>query len=104
MPYALDLDTIRAGIGKAPSCAKAAAIGRDCGFGSSGDVQLGEAVSQICEKDFLKGLSPSARKSYNRQRAACTAKYAHESGSMYRSFEAFCQSAVSERFSKAAKR
>jgi hypothetical protein len=95
-----DIDIIQAGIEKAPSCAKAASIAKDCAFGASGDVPLAAAVTKVCEKDFLAGLSASMRKSYKKQTDACTAKYAHESGSMYRSFEAFCQSGVAEHFSK----
>jgi hypothetical protein len=98
-----DIDIIQAGIEKAPSCAKAASIAKDCAFGASGDVPLAAAVTKVCEKDFLAGLSASMRKSYNKQTNACAAKYVHESGSIYRSFEAFCRSGVAEHFSQIAR-
>jgi hypothetical protein len=101
--FSRDIDTIQAGIEQAPSCAKAASIAKDCAFGASGDVPLAAAVTKVCEKDFFAGLSGSMRKSYKRQTDACAAKYAHESGSMYRSFEAFCRSGVAEHFSQTAR-
>jgi hypothetical protein len=77
-------------IEQAASCAKAAEIYGLCRWGSSMDVQFAEAAIQKCEADFLAKLTPQQRRSYDRDKTRCGRKYARESGTLYRSFEASC--------------
>jgi len=92
------VDTINATRG----CAAAMKVFRDCEFGASGDVQLGAAVEKKCEADFLSRLGASQKKAYASQLKRCDAKYQNESGTMYRSFTAFCRAEVSQRYSQKA--
>jgi hypothetical protein len=63
-----------------------------------GDVTLGSAVAEVCEAGFLGKLSKAQRRSYDREMRRCDAKYRHESGTMYRSFEAFCRAELAVRY------
>jgi hypothetical protein len=92
---------------QAPTCDKSMALFELCAYGASGDVGLGEAVIKKCEGDFLATLGASQRRQYDREQQRCAHKYQKESGSLYRSFEAFCAAGVAKtyahRFSKGAK-
>ena len=77
-------------IEQAPSCAKAAEIYGLCTWGSSMDIQFADAAITKCEADFLDKLTPQQRKAYDRAKVRCGRKYARESGTLYRSFEASC--------------
>ena len=77
-------------IEQAPSCAKAAEIYGLCRWGSSMDIQFADAAIKKCEADFLATLTPQQRRSYDRAKRRCGRKFARESGTLYRSFEASC--------------
>ena len=83
-------------------CKAAMKVFRDCEFGASGDVLLGAAVETKCEADFLSGLKGSEKKVYAGELGRCDRKYQNESGTMYRSFTAFCRAEVSQRYSQKA--
>lgn len=95
-------DAIAAALRAAPSCDRAMQLFRACEYGASPDVQFGAVVEQKCEADFLSGLGASRKKAYAAGLARCDAKYANESGTMYRSFTAFCRAEVSQRYSRDA--
>lgn len=92
---------------QAPTCEKSLALFQACSYGAGGDVGLSEVVISKCEGDFLTKLSISQRQAYDRQQKRCSLKYRNESGSMYRSFEAFCSANLAKdyarRFIKGAK-
>ncbi|ERF84480.1 hypothetical protein JQ559_27470 [Bradyrhizobium viridifuturi] len=96
------MDDIIAELQKAPSCNRAMKIFEACEYGASGDVQFGEVVEKKCEADFLSGLGASQKKLYAGQLKRCDHKYDNESGTMYRSFTAFCRAIVAQRFSQKA--
>lgn len=98
-----DAVVVAQGIRQASGCRQASQMAQDCAMGAGGDVSLTAAVTEVCEKDFLAGLDQRERAAYARQRAACRHKYRHEAGTMYRSFEAFCEVRVSERYAQAAR-
>jgi|SRR5215471_10380709 len=77
-------------IEQAPSCAKAAEIYGLCRWGSSMDIQFADAAIKKCEADFVSTLKPQQRRNYDRAKTRCGRKYARESGTLYRSFEASC--------------
>jgi hypothetical protein len=74
----------------APSCEKALDLFRACSLGAGGDVALGAIVVEKCEAGFLGRLTREQRRTYDREQKRCQNKYRRESGTMYRSFEAFC--------------
>ena len=83
-------------------CKAAMKVFQDCEFGASGDVLLGDAVEKKCEADFVTGLKGSQKKIYAGELGRCDRKYRNESGTMYRSFTAFCRAEVSQRYSQKA--
>ena len=85
------LDAREEAIRKAPSCKQALEIMEACAYGASGDTGLGGAVHERCEPEFLPRLSKSQKRAYDSEQKRCDAKYARQSGTMYRSFTAFCQ-------------
>src|SRR5262245_8484470 len=78
-------------IRKAPTCKQAMDIMQACAYGAGGDTGLGEAVRERCEPAFLPKLSKAQKRAYDREQKRCDQKYARRSGTMYRSFTAFCQ-------------
>jgi hypothetical protein len=95
----LDHQEIEDLLRKAPSCQRAGALFESCQFGASGDVSLGAIVTEKCEGDFLGKLNAAQRRAYDSKQKRCQRKYAHEDGTMYRSFEAFCGADVARNFS-----
>jgi hypothetical protein len=78
-------------IRKASTCKQALEIMQACAYGASGDTGLGAAVRERCEPEFLPKLSKAQKRAYDREQRRCDRKYARQSGTMYRSFTAFCQ-------------
>jgi hypothetical protein len=76
---------------KAPSCREALDVMEACAYTATGDVSLGEIVREKCEAGFLTKLSKAQRRTYDRAIKHCDEKYKNESGTMYRSFSAFCR-------------
>jgi hypothetical protein len=85
---------------QAPTCEKSLALFQACSYGASGDVGLSEVVIRKCEGDFLTKLSKSQRQTYDRQQKMCARKYQNQSGTMYRSFEAFCSANLAKDYSR----
>ena len=78
-------------IRKAPTCKQAMEIMEACAYGATGDRGLADAVIERCEPEFLPKLSKAQKRAYDREQKRCDQKYARQSGTMYRSFTAFCQ-------------
>jgi hypothetical protein len=89
-------------LNEAPSCDKAMSIFEACQSSAGGDVALGAIVSQKCESEFLARLKATEKRIYQRMLRACDRKYRDESGSMYRSLEAFCRAKAAQRYSHKA--
>ncbi|MGY4475269.1 hypothetical protein [Bradyrhizobium sp. USDA 3364] len=102
MAKSMSQDEIIEAINAQHGCGAAMKVFQDCEFGASGDVLLGDAVEKKCEADFLSGLGASQQKAYASQLKRCDSKYRNESGTMYRSFTAFCRAEVSQRYSQKA--
>ena len=96
------MDDIIVALNEAPSCDRAMKMFEACEFGASGDVQLGAAVEKKCEADFLWRLKAPQKRAYQGQMGRCVHKYRNQSGTMYRSFTAFCRAEVSQRYSRQA--
>ena len=98
----MSLDEVVDVIKAAHGCGSAMKIFNDCSLGTSGDIRMGEAVENKCESDFLGKLKASQKQAYQREMTVCDRKYRNESGTMYRSFTAFCRAEISQRYSARA--
>lgn len=96
------MDDIIAALNETPSCDRAMKVFEACEYGASGDVQFGAVVQKKCEGDFLARLKEPQRRHYQREINACDLKYRNESGTMYRSFAAFCRAGIAQRYSHKA--
>jgi hypothetical protein len=96
----IERDALDDALRQAPSCLAAYRLFEDCALGASGDVPLGATVQEKCEADFLAGLDSAKRSAYRKQLAVCDRKYAKQSGTMYRSFEAFCRAGAARDYAK----
>ena len=98
----MSLEETVAAISATSGCDRAMKLFEDCAYTASGDVSLGAAVEKKCESDFLSRLKPSQKVAYQREMGACDRKYRNESGTMYRSFTAFCRAKIAQRYSHRA--
>ncbi|MEO8320165.1 MAG: hypothetical protein ABI561_17785 [Bradyrhizobium sp.] len=89
-------------ISASPGCDGAMKTFTDCAYTASGDVLLGAAVEKKCERDFLGHLGAAKKQAYRRDLGVCDRKYQNESGTMYRSFTAFCRAEVAQRYAREA--
>ena len=98
----MTLDEIIDAINATPGCERAMKLFEACEYGTSGDIHLGAAVERKCEGDFLGRFKAPQKRAYQREMLACDRKYQDESGTMYRSFTAFCRAEVAQRYSRRA--
>jgi hypothetical protein len=96
------MDDILVALNEAPSCDRAMKVFEACEYVASGDVQFGAVVEKKCEIDFLARLKNPKKQAYQREMRVCDRKYRNESGTMYRSFTAFCRAMVAQRYSRQA--
>lgn len=97
-----DREQITADLAAARSCTAAVDLFAACQGGASGDIEYGDIVVKRCERDFLGGLTPAKLRTYRDAHKQCGRKYAKQSGTMYRSFEAFCHAEVAQTFARRA--
>jgi hypothetical protein len=71
-----------------------------CAYGAGGDTSLSAALHERCEPEFLPKLSNAQKRAYEREQRRCDDKYAKHSGTMYRSFAAFCQAQSTVNYSR----
>jgi hypothetical protein len=98
----MTLDEIVDVINATAGCERAMKLFKGCEFGTSGDIHLGAAVERKCEGDFLGRLKAPQKQAYKHEMDVCDRKYRNESGTMYRSFTAFCRAEVARRYSQRA--
>lgn len=95
-----DLAAVEQRMSRAPGCDAAMTIFNRCGVGTSADLHTGGIAIRKCEAAFAGRLSPAQTRAYARAKHVCATKYAHESGTMYRSFEAYCAAQVAHRLAR----
>ena len=61
---------------------------------------MGEVVVAKCKGEFVSRLSKGRLSEYRRAQSRCARKYLHESGTMYRSFEAHCAAEVARSYAR----
>jgi hypothetical protein len=94
------LDAREDAIRKAPGCMQALDIMQACAYGAGGDTSLSAALHERCEPELLPKLSKAQKRAYDREQRRCDDKYAKHSGTMYRSFAAFCQAQSTVNYSR----
>jgi pimeloyl-ACP methyl ester carboxylesterase len=95
-----DWEKIEEAARAAPSCERSFQMLARCSSGAGSDVGLGSVVTSRCEADFLTKLSSAQRQVYRSAQARCQRKYQQESGTMYRSFEAFCGAEIARAYAR----
>jgi hypothetical protein len=98
----MTLEEIIGVINSTRGCERAMKLFEACEFGTSDDIHLGAAVERKCEADFLRRLGAPQKLTYRHEMRGCDRKYENESGTMYRSFTAFCRAEVAQRYSRRA--
>jgi hypothetical protein len=93
-----EMEGITAAVKAAPSCDTSMKIFEACQFGSTADVQFGDAVEKKCEAQFLSRLSNSRKRVYQDQLGRCEEKYADKQGTMWRAASAMCRAGISQRY------
>lgn len=92
-----DADKIMAAIEGGGSCYVAAGIAESCAFGSSLDVQFVAAASTLCERGF-DAMTAGDKAAYQSLLDKCSAKYADQQGTLYRSMNAYCALEITQLF------
>jgi hypothetical protein len=95
-----DWEKIEEAARTAPSCERSFQLLARCSSGAGSDVGLGSVITNRCEVDFLTKLSSAQRQVYRSAQARCQRKYQQESGTMYRSFEAFCGAEIARSYAR----
>jgi hypothetical protein len=96
-PVEYEADKILEAIDGGGSCYVAAGIAESCAFGSSLDVQLVASATAVCERGFGE-MTDAHEHAYDTLLGKCAAKYENESGTLYRSMNAFCNLEVTKLF------
>lgn len=94
-----DADKISEAIDGAGSCYTAAGIAEACAFGSSLDVSFVASATAICERGFA-AMTAAHKAAYETLLGKCGAKYENESGTLYRSMNAYCNLEVTHLFNQ----
>lgn len=84
-------DIFQAMIEKSASCSQAKELAEACAYGSSLDVSTAGLAYNVCSKELSKQKPSKQLNSMLKSMVSlCNKKYANEQGTMYRSFNAFC--------------
>ena len=95
-------DNVIKAVTAAKTCEEASTVAESCALGSSLDIQITSPAMVKCEANFKLELkkSKASQAAYTRLQTRCGTKYAHETGTMYRSATSFCALNVSRLFSE----
>jgi hypothetical protein len=94
----LEFEAREALVRQAPTCDKAVELFGNCAFGGSGDIGLGQIVTEKCQADFLQKLSAKQRRSYQREIKDCNDAYKNEEGTVGRAIAAGCRADVAQSY------
>jgi len=83
---------------QAPTCDKAKVRVGDCAYGATGDISLGQIVTEKCERTFLQQLSAGQRRTYDREMKRCGDTYRNMDGTMYRAMAAGCRADLAQTY------
>ena len=90
-------EVFQALIAKADSCYAAQNLAEACAYGSSLDVSTAGEAYQVCSAELAKNRpSKELSNTLKKMVSLCNKRYENEQGTMYRSFNAYCNlSAIS---------
>jgi len=94
----LDFEARGALLRKAPTCAKAMALFGSCNAGGSGDVILGQIVTEKCQAAFLKKLNAKQRQDNADEIKTCNDEYKEDEGTLSRAIAAGCRANLAQRY------
>ena len=84
----------------APTCDKAMELFSSCNGGGSGDINLGQIVTEKCQADFLEKLSAKQRRTYEGEIKSCNAEYKEDEGTLSRAMAAGCRAELAQSYAE----
>ncbi len=69
-----------------------------CNAGGSGDINLGQIVTEKCQGDFLQKLSAGQRRSYDRGMKRCNDEVKEDEGTLSRAMAAGCRAELAQSY------
>jgi hypothetical protein len=94
----LEFEAREALLRQAPSCDKAMELFGSCNAGGTGDVTLGQIVTEKCQADFLKKLSAKQRRTYEDGIKECNDEYKEDEGTLSRAIAAGCRANLAQSY------
>ena len=95
---ALEFGAREALLRQAPTCDKAMELFQGCNAGGSGDINLGQIVTETCERAFLKKLSAKQRRSYASEIKDCNDEEKEDEGTLSRAMAAGCLAQLAQSY------
>jgi hypothetical protein len=95
---ALAFEAREALLRKAPTCDKAKELLGGCTAGGSGDISLGQIVTEKRQAAFLQKLSTEQRRSYDREMKSCNDEYKEGEGTLSRAMAAGCRADLAQSY------
>ena len=83
---------------QAPTCDKAMELFGSCNAGGSGDINLGQILTEKCEADFLKKLSARQRRTYEGEIKSCNDEEKEDEGTLSRAMAAGCRAQLAQSY------
>jgi hypothetical protein len=83
---------------KAPTCDQAMELFGNCNGGGSGDINLGQIVTEKCQADFLEKLSAKQRLTYEGEIKSCNAEVKEDEGTLSRAMAAGCRAELAQSY------
>jgi hypothetical protein len=94
------VEAVEAAVRNALSCDRAAQTLEGCQLGSTADNPLSGEVMSKCEADFMDKIDAAKKRDYKKALDRCDKIAEKNVGTMYQSFAALCQAAVSRDFAR----
>jgi len=85
---------------KALTCDKTMEQFTNCNAGGSGDVILGQIVTEKCQGDFLKKLNAKQRQAYADGIKSCNAEVKGDEGTLSRAMAAGCRAELARSYAR----
>jgi len=96
----LEFEAREALLRTAPSCDKAMELFASCNAGGSGDINLGQIVTEKCQADFLKKLSAKQQRAYEGEIKSCNDEVKEDEGTLSRAMAAGCRAQLAQSYAQ----
>jgi hypothetical protein len=84
----------------APTCDKAMELFGNCNGAGSGDINLGQIVTEKCQADFLEKLSAKQRRTYEGEIESCNAEVKQDEGTLSGAMAAGCRAELAQSYAE----